>query len=194
MTAKEAARLMLGLVALAGQQIGSGRTAMSLILQRRGLYLGRDLRLALTGVQPGAGPPCPPPIVDQTPIGRDKMLVVHEDTSGRIIAADSSSYLVKIPTQANRCDRGRLLSAARRILCLAVLARRQGDHRDRCRHRQGRGWHQWAQDGEGIGVPFRRDRRDVGGNLEWPLDAAWRDQPRQCAGARARRCARTTRL
>ena len=32
-------------------------------------------------------------IADGTPIGRGKLLVVHEDASGRIVALDSSSYL-----------------------------------------------------------------------------------------------------
>jgi hypothetical protein len=70
---------------------------MSLILQRRGFILG-GLAVSLTGVRPGWAT-LPASIVDQAPIGRDKMLVVHEDASGRIIAADSSSYLVKNPTR-----------------------------------------------------------------------------------------------
>src|SRR5262245_1338774 len=41
----------------------------------------------------------PPAIIaDGTPIGRGKLLVVHEDASGRIVALDSSSYLPSHPT------------------------------------------------------------------------------------------------
>jgi len=44
----------------------------------------------------GATPPAI--IADGTPIGRGKLLVVHEDASGRIVAFDSSSYLDPHPT------------------------------------------------------------------------------------------------
>jgi len=37
-------------------------------------------------------------IADGTPIGRGKLLVVHEDAAGRIIALDSSSYIPTNPT------------------------------------------------------------------------------------------------
>ena len=37
-------------------------------------------------------------IADGTPIGRGKLLVVHEDASGRIVALNSSSYLDLHPT------------------------------------------------------------------------------------------------
>ena len=40
----------------------------------------------------------PPAIEDGTPIGRGKLLVVHEDNTGRIVALDSSSYLSAHPT------------------------------------------------------------------------------------------------
>src|SRR5262245_30203871 len=41
----------------------------------------------------------PPAIIaDGTPIGRGKLLVVHEDAAGRIVALDSSSYLDQHPT------------------------------------------------------------------------------------------------
>jgi hypothetical protein len=40
----------------------------------------------------------PTTIADGTPIGRGKMLVVQEDSSGRIVALDSSSYLGAHPT------------------------------------------------------------------------------------------------
>jgi hypothetical protein len=40
----------------------------------------------------------PAVIVDGTPIGRGKLLVVHEAASGRIVAFDSSSYLDLHPT------------------------------------------------------------------------------------------------
>jgi hypothetical protein len=40
----------------------------------------------------------PASIADGTPIGRGKLLVVHEDASGRIVALDSSSYLGPHPT------------------------------------------------------------------------------------------------
>src|SRR4029077_18369306 len=41
----------------------------------------------------------PPAIIaDGTPIGRGKLLVVHEDAAGRIVALDSSSYLTTLPT------------------------------------------------------------------------------------------------
>jgi hypothetical protein len=40
----------------------------------------------------------PAAIADGTPIGRGKLLVVHEDALGRIVALDSSSYLPAHPT------------------------------------------------------------------------------------------------
>src|SRR5262245_25051445 len=40
----------------------------------------------------------PAVIADGTPIGRGKLLVVHEDAAGRIVAFDSSSYLEAHPT------------------------------------------------------------------------------------------------
>jgi len=40
----------------------------------------------------------PAAIADGTPIGRGKLLVVHEDAAGRIVALDSSSYLEPHPT------------------------------------------------------------------------------------------------
>ena len=40
----------------------------------------------------------PATIADGTPIGRGKLLVVHEDATGRIVALDSSSYLDPHPT------------------------------------------------------------------------------------------------
>ncbi len=66
------------------------------------LILRRDFLLGGSAVCLGARPgwaTLPASVVDQAPIGRDKMLVVHEDESGRIIAADSSSYLVKLATR-----------------------------------------------------------------------------------------------
>src|SRR3954465_2130390 len=40
----------------------------------------------------------PATIADGAPIGRGKLLVVHEDGAGRIVALDSSSYLPAHPT------------------------------------------------------------------------------------------------
>ena len=40
----------------------------------------------------------PAVIADGTPIGRGKLLVVHEDAAGRIVALDSSAYLEPHPT------------------------------------------------------------------------------------------------
>src|SRR3954449_11993084 len=40
----------------------------------------------------------PETIADGTLIGRGKLLVVHEDTAGRIVALDSSSYIPTNPT------------------------------------------------------------------------------------------------
>src|SRR5687768_14403656 len=72
-----------------------GRTAMPLILRRDVLLGGLAASLC---ARPGWAT-LPASIVDQAPIGRDRMLVVHEDKAGRIIAADSSSYLVKLTTK-----------------------------------------------------------------------------------------------
>src|SRR5262245_57277139 len=46
----------------------------------------------------GAAAAPPVAIADGTPIGRGKILVVHEDAAGRIVALDSSSYLPAHPT------------------------------------------------------------------------------------------------
>jgi hypothetical protein len=62
----------------------------ALWLPRRHFIAGGAASLALTG-HAAAKPPAT--IADGTTIGRGKMLVVHEDASGRIVALDSSSYL-----------------------------------------------------------------------------------------------------
>jgi hypothetical protein len=64
-------------------------------MRRRSFLLGS---LAATATLSRAGAMPPAAIADGTAIGRDRMIVVHEDGAGRIIAADSSSYLVNIPT------------------------------------------------------------------------------------------------
>jgi hypothetical protein len=52
---------------------------------------------AVANIRRGFAAP-PAIIADGTPIGRGKLLVVHEDAAGRIVALDSSSYLTTLPT------------------------------------------------------------------------------------------------
>ncbi len=68
---------------------------MSYLIRRRTLVTGCVASIALIR-HAGATPPAI--IADGTPIGRGKLLVVHEDASGRIVAFDSSSYLDPHPT------------------------------------------------------------------------------------------------
>ncbi len=68
---------------------------MSHLIRRRTLVTGCVASIALIR-HAGATPPAI--IADGTPIGRGKLLVVHEDASGRIVAFDSSSYLDPHPT------------------------------------------------------------------------------------------------
>ena len=68
---------------------------MSHLIRRRTLVTGCLTSIALIR-HAGATPPAI--VADGTPIGRGKLLVVHEDASGRIVAFDSSSYLDPHPT------------------------------------------------------------------------------------------------
>jgi hypothetical protein len=68
---------------------------MSDLIQRRTFVVGSLAWIAV--VRDAAATP-PAVIADGTPIGRGKLLVVHEDASGRIVALDSSSYLDLHPT------------------------------------------------------------------------------------------------
>ena len=68
---------------------------MSDLIRRRTFVAGS---LALVAVIRHASATPPAVIADGTPIGRGKLLVVHEDGSGRIVALDSSSYLDPHPT------------------------------------------------------------------------------------------------
>ena len=68
---------------------------MSDLIRRRTFVAGS---LASIVVVRGASATPPAVIADGTPIGRGKLLVVHEDASGRIVALDSSSYLDLHPT------------------------------------------------------------------------------------------------
>ena len=68
---------------------------MSDVIRRRTFVAGS---LASIAVVRGASAAAPALIADGTPIGRGKLLVVHEDASGRIVAFDSSSYLDPHPT------------------------------------------------------------------------------------------------
>ena len=68
---------------------------MSHLIRRRTLVTGCVASIALSR-HAVATPPAI--IADGTPIGRGKLLVVHEDASGRIVAFDSSSYLDPHPT------------------------------------------------------------------------------------------------
>ena len=68
---------------------------MSHLIRRRTLVTGCVASIALIR-HAGATPPAI--IADGTPIGRGKLLVVHENASGRIVAFDSSSYLDPHPT------------------------------------------------------------------------------------------------
>ena len=71
-----------------------GRT-MSDLIRRRTFVAGSLVSIAVVR-HASAAPPAV--IADGTPIGRGKLLVVHEDASGRIVALDSSSYLDPHPT------------------------------------------------------------------------------------------------
>ena len=68
---------------------------MSHLIRRRTLVTGCVASIALIR-HAGATPPAI--IADGTPIGRGKLLVVHENASGRIVAFDSSSYHDPHPT------------------------------------------------------------------------------------------------
>jgi hypothetical protein len=68
---------------------------MSDLIRRRTFVAGS---LASVAVIRHASATPPAVIADGTPIGRGKLLVVHEDGSGRIVALDSSSYLDPHPT------------------------------------------------------------------------------------------------
>jgi len=69
------------------------------ILLRRRLFLAGGLASFALVRHASAAPPAT--IADGTTIGRGKMLVVHEDASGRILAFDSSTYLEDNPTGGN---------------------------------------------------------------------------------------------
>ena len=68
---------------------------MSIAIRRR-LFLAGSLASFALIRRAHAAPP--ETIADGTVIGREKMLVVHEDAAGRIVAFDSSSYLDGHPT------------------------------------------------------------------------------------------------
>src|SRR5262245_29451338 len=69
------------------------------ILIRRRLFLAGGLASFALIRRAAAAPP--PTIADGTVIGRGKMLVVHQDASGRILAFDSSTYIEGNPVGAN---------------------------------------------------------------------------------------------
>ena len=71
---------------------------MSRLIHRRTLVAGSLASIAVVR-RTWAAPPSI--IADGTPIGRGKLLVVHEDAAGRIVALDSSSYLDPHPTGPN---------------------------------------------------------------------------------------------
>ena len=66
-------------------------------MKRRTLIGLLGCATSLAFVRHAAAKP-PETIADGTPIGRGKLLVVHEDAAGRIIALDSSSYIPTNPT------------------------------------------------------------------------------------------------
>jgi hypothetical protein len=68
---------------------------MSDLIRRRTFVAGSLASIAVVR-HASAAPPAA--IADGTPIGRGKLLVVHEEASGRIVAFDSSSYLDQHPT------------------------------------------------------------------------------------------------
>ncbi len=68
---------------------------MSHLIRRRTLVVGG---LASIAVIRRAWATPPSTVADGTPIGRGKLLIVHEDAAGRIVALDSSSYLEPHPT------------------------------------------------------------------------------------------------
>jgi hypothetical protein len=70
---------------------------MSHLIRRRTFVAGCVASIAVIG-RALATPPAA--IADGTPIGRGKLLVMHEDASGRIVVLDSSSYLELHPTGA----------------------------------------------------------------------------------------------
>ena len=107
------------------------------------------------------------------------------------VRPDRRARLVELsrPAQdpSDRRDRGRLLLRHAHPRA-DVHPRRQGGDRDRRRHRQGQCRHQRPPARRNHRRAGRHHRREVGRDLERPRDAAARqDQPRQCAGARARR-------
>src|ERR1700730_18256220 len=123
----------------------------------------------------------PTTIADGTPIGRGKMLVVQEDSSGRIVALDSSSYLGAHPTGpsdiivvGSYCGT-RILAPMFSRGVKAVIATD-------------------AAIGEDEAGMSGRHRDDVGGDVKRPFHAPGRDQSRECPGARSRRRARPCRL
>src|SRR5262245_37105332 len=71
---------------------------MSILIRRRMFLAGGLASFALIR-RATAAPPST--IADGTVIGRSKMLVVHEDASGRILAFDSSTYIEGNPVDAN---------------------------------------------------------------------------------------------
>src|SRR5215813_13262067 len=74
------------------------KKTMSLLIRRRLFLAGGLASFAL--IRRAAAAP-PPTIADGTVIGRGKMLVVHQDASGRILAFDSSTYIEGNPVGAN---------------------------------------------------------------------------------------------
>jgi hypothetical protein len=68
---------------------------MSHLIRRRTFVAGSVASIAV--IRHASATP-PTAIAEGTPIGRGKLLVVHEDPSGRIVALDSSSYLGLHPT------------------------------------------------------------------------------------------------
>src|ERR1700731_4433109 len=68
---------------------------MSDLIRRRPFVAGSLASVAVIRHAPATPPAV---IADGPPIGRGKLLVVHEDGSGRIVALDSSSYLDPHPT------------------------------------------------------------------------------------------------
>ena len=66
-------------------------------MKRRRFIAGVGCAASIALIRRASAAP-PTTIADGAPIGRGKLLVVHEDTAGRIVALDSASYIPTNPT------------------------------------------------------------------------------------------------
>ncbi len=149
----------------------------------------------LARLHPSSASAAPPEtIASGKTIGRGQMLVVHEDESGRIVALDSSSYLGPHKTHPNDvivvgsyCGT-RILAPMFTRGVKAVIATDAGIGKDNAGI-------SGLLHAETIDVPVATIAAMSAETKQRPRDAAARHhQPRQQAGARARRRDRDDRL